>query len=65
MWQVPLDAGLLESAETREVSCWDWKGSALDQGDEAAKWLTDFIGRCVRLVRYAGELALDVPALQL
>jgi len=32
------------------VSVWSWEGEAVDQGDEAAKWGEDLIGRPVRLV---------------
>ncbi|KAL8262363.1 hypothetical protein R6Q59_026412 [Mikania micrantha] len=37
------------------VSLWGWTGSALDEGDEAAKWFTDFIGEPTRLVRFNDE----------
>lgn len=37
------------------VSVWGWRGEAVDQGDEAAGWASDFIGRSVRLVRASGE----------
>lgn len=35
---------------------WEWSGVAADEGDEAATWLTTFLGRPVRLVRYLGSL---------
>ncbi|GKF67847.1 amidoxime reducing component, partial [Tanacetum coccineum] len=34
------------------VSVWEWTGSALDEGDEAAKWFTEFLGKPSRLVRF-------------
>lgn len=34
------------------VSVWEWSGSALDEGDEAAKWFSDFLGKPSRLVRF-------------
>ncbi|KAK4800750.1 hypothetical protein SAY86_021237 [Trapa natans] len=34
------------------VSVWEWCGSALDEGDEAAKWFSDYLGRPSRLVRF-------------
>ncbi|KAL4318324.1 hypothetical protein GQ457_18G003930 [Hibiscus cannabinus] len=34
------------------VSVWEWSGSALDEGDEASKWFTKFIGKPSRLVRF-------------
>ncbi|MFS7976507.1 putative molybdenum cofactor sulfurtransferase [Helianthus anomalus] len=37
------------------VSIWDWSGSALDEGDKAAKWFTDFLGKPSRLVRFNEE----------
>ncbi|KAL9997486.1 putative molybdenum cofactor sulfurtransferase [Helianthus debilis subsp. tardiflorus] len=37
------------------VSIWDWSGSALDEGDKATKWFTDFLGKPSRLVRFNEE----------
>ncbi|KAL8262269.1 hypothetical protein R6Q59_026318 [Mikania micrantha] len=37
------------------VTVWEWSGSALDEGDEAAKWFTDFLGKPSRLVRFNEE----------
>ncbi|GMI81174.1 hypothetical protein like AT1G30910 [Hibiscus trionum] len=34
------------------VSFLGWSGSALDEGDEAAKWFTDFLGKPSRMVRF-------------
>lgn len=34
------------------VSVWEWFGSALDEGDEASNWFTDFVGKPCRLVRF-------------
>ena len=34
----------------RDVSVWSWHGKAVDQGDDAAEWGSDIIGRPVRLV---------------
>lgn len=42
---------------TRAVTVWEYTGDAHDQGDEAAAWLTAFLGKEVRLVRYAAALA--------
>ena len=33
---------------------WEWKGQALDEGDHAAMWLSEYLGKDVRLLRYAG-----------
>lgn len=35
-----------------DVSVWEWCGSALDEGDEASKWFSDFLGKPSRLVRF-------------
>ncbi|XP_041027365.1 mitochondrial amidoxime reducing component 2-like [Juglans microcarpa x Juglans regia] len=34
------------------VSVWEWSGSALDEGDEASQWFSDFLGKPYRLVRF-------------
>lgn len=36
-----------------DVSVWSWDGQAVDQGDDAAQWGSDIIGRPVRLVSYS------------
>lgn len=33
------------------TSVWSWEGLAVDQGEEAGEWLSDFVGRPVKLVR--------------
>ena len=35
-----------------DVSVWEWSGSALNEGAEAAKWFSDFLGKPSRLVRF-------------
>ncbi|KAK7289995.1 hypothetical protein RIF29_04084 [Crotalaria pallida] len=35
-----------------DVSIWEWSGSALDEGAEASKWFTDYLGKPNRLVRF-------------
>ncbi|XP_024974413.1 mitochondrial amidoxime reducing component 2-like isoform X2 [Cynara cardunculus var. scolymus] len=37
------------------VSVWEWSGSALDEGDEASKWFTNYLGKPSRLVRFNEE----------
>ncbi|NGY64359.1 MOSC domain-containing protein [Lentzea sp. NEAU-D13] len=37
--------------ETRPVEVEKWPGSGIDQGDDAAEWLSEVLGRPVRLVR--------------
>lgn len=34
------------------VSVWEWSGSALDEGEEASQWFTNFVGKPCRLVRF-------------
>ncbi|KAJ4831202.1 hypothetical protein Tsubulata_007588 [Turnera subulata] len=34
------------------VSVWEWSGSALDEGAEAAEWFSEFLGKPSRLVRF-------------
>lgn len=34
------------------VSVWEWSGSALDEGDEASKWFTNYLGKPSRMVRF-------------
>lgn len=34
------------------VTVWEWTGSVLDEGAEASKWFSDFIGKPCRLVRF-------------
>lgn len=31
---------------------WEWSGSAFDEGEEAAKWFSDYLGKQSRLVRF-------------
>jgi len=38
-------------ANFRQVSVWGWNGIGVDQGDEAAEWGREVIGRPVRLVK--------------
>ncbi|KAL5775816.1 hypothetical protein ACOSP7_013373 [Xanthoceras sorbifolium] len=37
---------------TDGVSVWEWSGSALDEGAEAANWFTNYLGKASRLVRF-------------
>lgn len=41
----------------RKVSVWDYDGEGLDEGDEAAELLSDFLGRQVRLVRHLPDVS--------
>ncbi|XP_047962745.1 mitochondrial amidoxime reducing component 2-like [Salvia hispanica] len=40
------------SAVADGVSVWAWSGSALDEGEEAAKWFSEYLGKTSRLVRF-------------
>ncbi len=53
--QVPLAPPADAPVQTMQVTCWGWSGIAQDEGDEAATWLSDFLQRPVRLVRYMGK----------
>jgi uncharacterized protein YcbX len=44
--------GADDSGEPKEVSVWRDRCLARDAGDEAARWLSVFLGRSVRLVRF-------------
>ena len=58
--QVPLQTG--GDLKRRKVSVWNWEGEALDEGDHAADYLSEFLGHKVRLLRYAGTLdAIYLP----
>ncbi|KAJ4831201.1 hypothetical protein Tsubulata_007579 [Turnera subulata] len=52
------EMGVLKIALTKppelaeDVSVWEWSGSALDEGAEAAKWFSDYLGKPSRLVRF-------------
>ena len=43
---------LAGTAAVRDVVVWRTAVRALDAGDEAARWFSDFLGRAVRLVRF-------------
>ncbi|KAM5587037.1 mitochondrial amidoxime reducing component 2 [Rosa sericea] len=34
------------------VSIWEWSGAALDEGADASKWFSDYLGKPSRLVRF-------------
>lgn len=34
------------------VSVWEWSGSALDEGNEASEWFSNYLGKRSRLVRF-------------
>ncbi|KAI8546558.1 hypothetical protein RHMOL_Rhmol07G0127800 [Rhododendron molle] len=34
------------------VSVWEWSGSAFDEGNEASKWFSNYLGKPSRLVRF-------------
>ena len=51
---------LIEDGPTRAVVVWRDRCAAVDQGDEAAAWLSDFLGRPCRLVRMAPDFVRPV-----
>ncbi|KAG6781281.1 hypothetical protein POTOM_014172 [Populus tomentosa] len=45
-----LKISLMKPSEVAEgVSVWEWSGSALDEGAEAAKWFSDYLGKPSKL----------------
>lgn len=55
-----LKVSLSKSHETADgISVWEWSGSALDEGDEASQWFSDFLGKPYRLVRFNTSMALS------
>lgn len=51
MLQIPLG----QPGDMKQVICWEFEGTAFDQGDEAASWFTKYLKAPHRLVRYAGK----------
>ena len=51
--QIPLQQ--TGHAVMKDCICWEWRGQAWDQGDQAAAWLSSYLSMDVRLVRYAGR----------
>lgn len=47
--KVPLTA---PSEVTDGVTIFEWSGSALDEGNEAAEWFSNYLGKPCRLVRF-------------
>lgn len=55
-----LEVQVVRDGPRREVVVWDDRCRAVDQGDEAAGWLSEFVGRGCRLVRMADEFVRKV-----
>ena len=51
--QVPLQPD--SSLKTKLTNVWEWTGEALDEGDLASEYLSDYMGHKVRLMAYAGR----------
>ncbi|KAH7301033.1 hypothetical protein KP509_23G008900 [Ceratopteris richardii] len=49
--RVPLSS-VVQRSKVPEASVWEWTGSALDEGREASEWLTRYLGKAARLVRF-------------
>ena len=59
----PLEVPLGRSArEQMEARCWHDTQTVLDEGSAAAEWLSERVGRSLRLVRTAPDHARVVPA---
>ncbi|RDU96308.1 MOSC domain-containing protein [Trinickia dinghuensis] len=50
---LPVDAGALAGAPAVAATVWGDTVSALDAGDEAGRWFSDFLGAPVRLARFS------------
>lgn len=49
----PLKVPLSKPSQTADgVSVWEWEGSAFDEGYEASKWFSSYLGKESRLVRF-------------
>lgn len=60
--QVPLtDPSASTANNTRSVTVWEWSGTAVDEGDEAAAWFSKYLDTPVRLVRHIGRSATAAP----
>lgn len=61
--QVPLAAGAPKS-RVEHASVWEWTGSVLDEGPDAAEWFTRYLGKTCRLVRFDtdNEMRASDPA---
>ncbi|KAK9859337.1 hypothetical protein WJX84_010336 [Apatococcus fuscideae] len=59
----PLQIPLQQTGDPvmKNCICWEWRGEARDEGDEAAAWLSGFLSMDVRLVRYAGTPDSNAP----
>jgi uncharacterized protein YcbX len=45
--------GKSERLQLVDASVWEWAGQALDEGDDAAAWFSDYLNWPCRLVRFA------------
>ncbi|TPW21665.1 MAG: hypothetical protein FD126_456 [Elusimicrobia bacterium] len=52
---------LRSAGPRRQVVVWDDPCQALDEGDAAAAWLSDFLGTACRLVRIAPDFKREIP----
>ncbi|XP_024358440.1 uncharacterized protein [Physcomitrium patens] len=41
--------------KVENITCWEWSGTALSEGDEAAQWFTKYLGKPSSLVRFDNE----------
>lgn len=45
-------SGAAPRSRIENASVWEWTGSALDEGPDAADWFTRYLGKTCRLVRF-------------
>lgn len=61
-----LKVPLVRPAKTVDgVSVWEWTGSAFDEGDAAAQWFSNYLGKPGRLVRFNDGTSLNPANLSL
>lgn len=44
--------------KVENITCWEWSGTALSEGDEAAQWFTKYLGKPSSLVRFDNGTSL-------
>lgn len=49
---LPLPLSAYKRAAKKDVGIWEWKGQALDAGDDAAQWFSTYLKRPCRVVRF-------------
>ncbi|KAK9788137.1 hypothetical protein WJX73_007350 [Symbiochloris irregularis] len=53
--KVPLLPDPAAEKNLRSVSVWEWDGKGRDEGETAAQWLSEYLGKRCRLLGYSGK----------